>query len=61
MLRILVWFTDFSVRHIASIFRVKQAEDSVLKFSEPRGWGTISLNLVLLGPDEGSITSFETL
>ena len=61
MLQILVWFSDISVRHIASSFKVQQARDSVLKVFESGGGGTIILSLVLLGPENGSTASFETL
>lgn len=61
MLRILVWFTDLSVRRFASIFRDQQAKESVLKVFEPGGGGTIILSLGLFGPENGSVTSFETL
>jgi hypothetical protein len=61
MLRILVWFTDLSVRRFASIFRDQQAKKSVLKVFEPGVGDTVILSLVLFGPENGSIISFVIL
>jgi hypothetical protein len=61
MLRILVWFTDVSVRRIASFLRVLQIKDSVLDVFDRVVGGTDIPGLVLLGPGNGSIIYFETL